>query len=69
LDFLMDRAVFSVFRRTSEMPLYRIVKDPELRNRQGMYSVMAPGGLILKRGQDLAQVLRVIDKPMKVVTA
>jgi hypothetical protein len=67
MDFLTDRAVFSVFRRTSEMPLYRIVKDPELRNRQGMYSVMAPGGLILKRGQDLAQVLRVIDRPMKVV--
>ncbi len=49
------------------MPLYRIVKDPELRNKQGMYSVMAPGGHIMKRGHDLAQVLRVIDKPVKVV--
>ena len=67
MDFLKDKAVFSIFRRTSEMPLYRIIKDPELRHRQGMYSVMAPGGLILKRGQDLAQVLRVIDRPMKVV--
>ena len=67
MDFLRDKAIFAIFRRTSEMPLYRIVKDPELRNRQGMYSVMAPGGLILKRGSDLAQVLRVIDKPVKVV--
>ena len=67
MDFLRDKAVFAIFRRTSEMPLYRIVKDPELRNRQGMYSVMAPGGLIMKRGHDLAQVLRVIDKPVKVV--
>ncbi len=67
MDFLRDKAVFAIFRRTSEMPLYRIVKDPELRNKQGMYSVMAPGGLIMKRGHDLAQVLRVIDKPVKVV--
>jgi hypothetical protein len=65
MDFLKDKAVFSIFRRTSEMPLYRIVKDPELRNRQGMYSVLAPGGLIMKRGQELAQVLRVIDKPVR----
>jgi hypothetical protein len=65
MDFLKDKAVFSIYRRTSEMPLYRIVKDPELRNRQGMYSVVAPGGLIMKRGQELAQVLRVLDKPLK----
>jgi hypothetical protein len=67
MDFLKDRAVFSIFRRTSEMPLYRIIKDPELRHRQGMYSVMAPGGLIMKRGHELSQVLRVIDKPAKIV--
>jgi hypothetical protein len=67
MDFLRDKAVFSIFRRTSEMPLYRIVKDPELRQKQGMYSVHAPGGLIMKRGQELAQVLRAIDKPVKVV--
>jgi hypothetical protein len=69
MDFLKDKAVFSIFRRTSEMPLYRIVKDPELRQKQGMYSVHAPGGLVMKRGQELTQVLRVIDKPLKMVTA
>jgi Protein of unknown function (DUF2794) len=67
MDFLKGKAVFSIFRRTSEMPLYRIVKDPELRNRQGMYSVVAPGGLIMKRGQELAQVLKVIDRPLRAV--
>jgi hypothetical protein len=69
MDFLRDKAVFSIFRRTSEMPLYRIVKDPDLRQRQGLYSVVAPGGLIMKRGQELAQVLRVIDKPVRMVVA
>ena len=67
MDFMRDQAVFSIFRRSSEMPLYRIVKDPELRNRQGMYSIVAPGGLIMKRGQELAQVLRVLDRPVRVV--
>jgi hypothetical protein len=44
------------------MPLYRIEKRPRLKNRQGQYSVIAHGGLVLKRGHDLAQVLKVFDK-------
>ncbi len=62
IDFLKDRAVFSVFRRASEVPLYRIEKDPRLRNKQGMYSVISATGLILRRGQDLDRVLLVIDR-------
>jgi len=62
IDLLKERAVFSVFRRSSEMPLYRIEKDPKLARRQGAYSVVATGGVILKRGHDLAQVLRVLEK-------
>ena len=62
IDTLRDRAVFSVFRRASEQPLYRIEKVPGLRLRQGQFQVVAPGGLILKRGQDLGAVLRVFDK-------
>lgn len=62
IDFFKDRAVFSVFRRSSEMPLYRIEKDPKLARRQGAYSVVGTGGLILKRGHDLAQVLKVLEK-------
>jgi hypothetical protein len=67
IDHLRDRAVFSIFRRTSEVPLYRIVKDPKLARKQGAYSLVAATGMILKRGQDLANVLRVIDKPKLVV--
>ena len=62
LDFSRDAAVFSVFRRASEQPLYRIVKDPSLNRKQQQYAVVAMGGLILKRGNDLAQVLRVLLK-------
>jgi hypothetical protein len=67
IDFLKDRAVFSVFRRSSEMPLYRIEKNPSLRNRQGAYAVVATTGLIVKRGPDLERVLAAIDKRLKIV--
>jgi len=62
IDFLKDRAVFSVFRRTSEVPLYRIEKNPKLERKQGALSVISAGGLILRRGHELDGVLRVIDK-------
>jgi Protein of unknown function (DUF2794) len=65
MDFGRDKATFSVFRRASEQPLYRIVKDPDLARKQGQYAVIAQGGLILKRGQDLAQVLKVLLKSPK----
>ena len=64
LDFRAETAVFSIFRRTSEMPLFRIEKCPALRLKQGQYSVIAAGGVILKRGHELAQVLKVFDKKM-----
>jgi hypothetical protein len=64
LDFLPDVAVFSVFRRASEIALFRIEKQPKLRNRQGQYAVVAMGGLVMKRGHDLAQVLKVFDKAL-----
>ncbi|HVL21754.1 MAG TPA: DUF2794 domain-containing protein [Amaricoccus sp.] len=67
IDFRRDKAVFSIYRRTAEMPLYRIEKDPKLARRQGAYSVVATSGIILKRGPELARVLRVLDKPLKVV--
>lgn len=60
MDFGRDSAIFSVFRRSSEVPLYRIVKDPSLSRKQGAYAVIAQGGMILRRGPDLAQVLRVL---------
>ena len=68
MDFTRDKAVFSVFRRTSEVPLYRIEKEPRLARRQGAYSVVAASGLVLKRGRELAPVLRVLEKPLRVVS-
>jgi hypothetical protein len=62
IDFLKDRAVFSVFRRASEVPIYRIEKNPKLERRQGAYSVISATGLIVRRGHELDRVLRAIDK-------
>ena len=62
IDFNRDTAVFSVFRHSSQCPLYRIEKNPKLARRQGAYSVITPTGLVLKRGPDLARVLAVLDK-------
>jgi Protein of unknown function (DUF2794) len=69
MDFLKDRAVFSVFRRSNEYPIYRIEKNPRLARRQGAYAVIAATGLVLKRGHELARVLRVLDKPLKLVVS
>jgi hypothetical protein len=62
IDGLRDAAVFSVFRRASEAPLYRIEKRPAQARRQGAWCVVAPGGLVVRRGQELDQVLRVFDR-------
>jgi hypothetical protein len=64
LDFLDDRAVFSAYRRSSEAPLYVIVKQPKLKAKQGQYAVIAATGLVLKRGHELEPVLRVLDKKL-----
>lgn len=64
MSFLKDTAIFSVFRRTAEHPLYRIEKTPRLRGKQGMYSVIGMDGQILKRGQDLKTVLRVLERKL-----
>lgn len=67
IDHLRDRAVFSVFKRAGEMPLYRIEKNPKLAGKQGAYSVSNIHGTILKRGHELKQVLKVFDKALKLV--
>ncbi len=69
IDTMREKAVFSVFRRASECPLYRIEKTPRLSRRQGAYSVIAATGLILKRGHDLARVLRALDRGLRLVEA
>ena len=67
IDFLRDRAVFSVFRRASEVPIYRIEKDPRLARKQGAYSVISATGHILRHGHELDPVLLAIDRKLAVV--
>ncbi len=67
IDSLNDCAVFSVFRRATETPLFRIEKTPKLARKQGAFSVVNANGLILKRGHDLSLVLRIFDKSLKLV--
>ena len=62
IDFTRERAVFSVFRRAAEVPLFRIEKEPRLAARQGAFSVTNAAGLIMKRGHELGRVLSVLDK-------
>lgn len=64
ISHLKDAAVFSIFRRTAEHPIYRIEKRPRLRNKQGQYVVIGMEGQILKRGNDLRQVLRVLERKL-----
>lgn len=67
MDFLKDRALFSIYARVSERPLFVVEKNPKLRNKQGQFMVTNQQGRILKRGHDLAQVLRVLDPDLMVV--
>lgn len=69
LDLGRERAVFSVFRRSSEVPLYRIEKAPKLARKQGAYAIVTATGLILKRGHELRRVLAVLEKGVRLVEA
>ena len=68
IDFFRDRAVFSIFRRACEFPIYRIEKNPRAGRRQGAYSVISATGHILRRGQELDRVLGALDRALHVVT-
>jgi len=65
IDFFKDRAVFSVFKRSGDLPLYQIEKNPKLAAKQGAFSIINTQGKILKRGHELAQVLKFFDKVQK----
>lgn len=64
ISCLREVAVFSVFRRTAEIPLYRIEKRPKLRAKQGMYAVVGTGGQVMRRGHDLRSVVRVLERKL-----
>jgi hypothetical protein len=64
IDLGRDMAIFSAFRRTSERPEYRIVKNPALRQKQGMWALLGEGGAVLKRGHELAPVLAPVERKL-----
>ena len=67
IDMGRESAVFSIFRRASEVPIYRVEKTPKLARKQGAYAVITAAGLIIKRGQELARVLSVFDQGVRLV--
>ena len=67
IDMLNDRAVFSIYKRASEVPLFTIEKQPKLQKRQGQWSVINANGLVLKRGHELKQVLKVLEAKPRLV--
>ena len=67
IDHTFERAVFSVFRRASETPLFQIVKTPALARKQGAYSIVSGTGQVLKRGHELARVLGFFDKKLRLI--
>ena len=64
ISMLKEQAIFSIFRHSAERPLYRIEKHPRLAARQGQYMVIAMDGRILRRGNDLAHVMRVLERAL-----
>jgi len=69
IDFTAQEAIFSIFRRACEYPLYRILKNPRLARKQGAFSVVAATGLVMKRGHELKNVIRVLDKKLMLVSS
>jgi hypothetical protein len=64
ISMLRDVAIFSIFRRAAEHPIYRIEKRPKLISKQQQYAVIGMDGRILKRGSELKQVLQVLEKKL-----
>lgn len=64
MSFGAEVAVFAVYRRTADNPIYRIEKRPKLRARQGMYAVLGEAGQVLRRGHELEAVLKVLERKL-----
>jgi len=64
IDTLKDLAIFSIFKRASERPVYRIIKEPALAHKQGMWRITGADGSTLKRGKKLNQLLRYFDRQL-----
>ena len=67
IDHLKDRALFCVYRKAHEAPLFTIEKMPARARRQGAYAVIDARGTTVKRGHEIAQVLKVFEKSLRLV--
>ena len=65
IDTLKDQAVFSVYRKTNEIPQFTIIKIPKLRHSNGVYQIKGQDGRILKRGSELSNLLKILEKDTK----
>ncbi|HLU91951.1 MAG TPA: DUF2794 domain-containing protein [Pedomonas sp.] len=64
IDMHRQQAVFSIFQRSSDRPEFRVVKQPDLARKQGQYALVAQSGAILKRGHELPNVLRLLERKL-----
>ena len=62
IDALKDQAIFSVYRKTNEVPQYTIHKIPKSKNGNGGYQIKGTDGRIIKRGSELLNVLKILEK-------
>ena len=62
MDFTRDAASFAAFRRAAERPQARIEKRPDLRGRQGMWTLFGEHGQVLKRGHELPGVIAPVER-------
>ncbi|MGO9390344.1 DUF2794 domain-containing protein [Rhodoblastus sp.] len=67
MDFLPNRAIFSIFRHHGEAAYYRIVKEPKGVRKPGAYSIVMQTGLILKRSAELPRLLAAFEKRPRLV--
>ena len=65
IDFRPGMAVFSIFRHTAEQPLFAIAKVVGGSARVSPWTVYA-GPRRLAQGDDLAEVLRIFDRRLRV---
>ena len=61
---LRNVAIFSIFRRTSEHPLYRIEKWPRPATKSDLYQIVSADGRILRRGNDLGRVIQFFERKL-----
>ena len=55
----LSQAIFCIFKRSSEQPLYMIIKTPKLNKKNRLYSIVAMDGRIINHGETLKSVLSV----------